>query len=104
MPKLKKSGTIHATITGYDFTKDDPVRPLKAIRLKCLECQGGSPGEVRTCHISDCTLWPYRFGTRPKPARATGVTDNRAVSHLNGVHRENLTAEAVFDSGGPLDG
>lgn len=45
------------------------VSPLKAIRLKCLECCAGSSNEVRDCHMGDCPLWPYRFGRyldRPK--------------------------------------
>lgn len=45
------------------------VSPMKAIRLKCLECCAGSSNEVRGCHMDDCPLWPYRFGRnldRPK--------------------------------------
>ena len=34
-----------------------------AIRKYCLECAGGSPGEATLCHIVDCPLWTYRFGT-----------------------------------------
>lgn len=56
----------HPTLTGYDFTKDAPLTPMKAIRQKCLECQGGSSNEVKSCHITDCTLWPFRLGRNPK--------------------------------------
>jgi hypothetical protein len=62
---LKKSGTIHPTLTGYDFTVDEPLRPLRAIRFKCLECTCGSVSSVRDCEITDCTLWPFRMGVRP---------------------------------------
>ena len=62
---LKKSGAIHPTLTGYDFTVDPPLRPLRAIRFKCLECTCGSVSNVRDCEISDCTLWPFRMGVRP---------------------------------------
>lgn len=34
----------------------------KAIRLKCLDCSGGSPKNVTLCPVKDCPLWPYRFG------------------------------------------
>jgi len=34
----------------------------KAIKLKCLDCSGGSPKEVTLCSIFDCPLWPYRTG------------------------------------------
>ena len=40
-------------------------RPLKAIRLKCLDCSNGSQHEVRFCPVMDCPLYPYRFGKRP---------------------------------------
>lgn len=42
------------------------VTPLKAIRLKCLECCCGQANEVRNCHIKDCALWSYRMGHRPE--------------------------------------
>ena len=41
-------------------------RPLKAIRLKCLDCSNGSFNEVRLCPCIECTLHPYRMGKRPK--------------------------------------
>jgi hypothetical protein len=45
----------------------EPIkRPiLKAIREKCIDCSGGSPGEVRRCPVRQCALWPYRMGTNP---------------------------------------
>ncbi len=60
MPKIKKDGHIHDTLTGYDFTLDTPLLPRKAIRQKCLECQCGVYAEVERCHITDCCLWPWR--------------------------------------------
>ena len=57
--KLKKVGTIHDTITGYDFTVDEKLPVMRAIRLKCLECSGNR-NEVVKCAIVDCTLWPHR--------------------------------------------
>ena len=44
---------------------EKPLRPLKAIRLKCLDCSGESAPEVRECLITYCPLWPYRLGRRP---------------------------------------
>lgn len=38
---------------------------LKAIREKCLDCCMGQHSEVRSCHIADCALWPYRMGKNP---------------------------------------
>jgi hypothetical protein len=44
------------------------LTPLKAIRAKCLDCSAGSAHEVRRCHITDCPLYPYRFGHNAKRA------------------------------------
>lgn len=37
----------------------------KAIRLKCLECSGGSSNEVKLCPAESCPLHPFRFGKDP---------------------------------------
>lgn len=39
--------------------------PIKAIRLKCLDCCAGSSKEIRLCPIKDCSLYPYRLGKNP---------------------------------------
>lgn len=39
--------------------------PIKAIRAKCLECSCNQLGEVRECPITDCPLFPFRFGKNP---------------------------------------
>jgi len=38
-----------------------PVSPLKAIRLNCLDCSGGSANEVKLCPVVDCQLFPFRL-------------------------------------------
>lgn len=42
------------------------MTPIKTIRAKCVDCCGGDLKEVRECSISECPLWPYRMGRRPK--------------------------------------
>jgi len=42
------------------------MTPLKAIRLKCLECSAGQAQEVRLCPVDDCNLYQYRMGHNPK--------------------------------------
>jgi hypothetical protein len=64
--KLKKHGVIHDTITGYDFTVDEPLPKPKAVRQRCLEC-AGSHGAVRECEVSDCDLWKFRPSSPEKP-------------------------------------
>ena len=62
MPPLKEKPPLHDTLTGKDYRSDPPPGRAKAIRLKCIECMGGSYKAVRECHIYDCALWPYRSG------------------------------------------
>lgn len=42
------------------------ITPMKAIRLKCLDCVNGQIQEINKCHIKKCPLWIYRTGHRPK--------------------------------------
>lgn len=41
------------------------ITPIKAIRMKCLDCSGGSVKEVKECPILDCSLYVYRLCKRP---------------------------------------
>ena len=41
------------------------TNPIKAIRAKCLECSCENVNEVRECPITDCALYPFRFGKNP---------------------------------------
>ena len=60
--KLKKTGTIHATLTGFDFRVDEPLSPKKAIRLRCLDCCAGSSLEGKKCPCYSCGNWPHGLG------------------------------------------
>lgn len=42
------------------------VTRAKAIRLKCLDCCCGHPGDVRNCPVTKCPLYPYRMGKEDK--------------------------------------
>jgi hypothetical protein len=41
------------------------ITPLQAIRKKCLDCSVFSPKEVRLCPSTDCSIYPFRFGSNP---------------------------------------
>ena len=48
-------------IIAYDkerFSKN--LTPLRAVRLKCLDCCGDSSKEVEACSAVSCPLWWYR--------------------------------------------
>lgn len=40
-----------------------------AIRQHCLACSGGQQIEVRRCGITNCPLFPYRFGGKSTVSR-----------------------------------
>lgn len=43
--------------------------PVKAIRAKCLDCSCFSSDEVQKCVMTDCPLYPFRFGVNPFNSR-----------------------------------
>jgi len=59
---------------------DKQPTPLKAIRLKCLECCCGKPSLVRECDQADCSLHFYRMGNNPNRA-GVGRIGNLKTSH-----------------------
>ena len=50
------------------------VRPLKAIRFKCMDCSNWQQSEVRDCSHQSCILWPLRFGKKPKDQKYENYT------------------------------
>jgi hypothetical protein len=51
--------------------------PVKAIRWKCLGCQGDSPSQVRLCVDTGCPLHFYRMGKNPN---RKGVGGRKPIS------------------------
>lgn len=51
------------------------ITPMKAIRLKCLECCAGQRLEVRECLLKTCPLFPFRMGHRPKAEQFTAEAE-----------------------------
>ena len=45
------------------------MTPIKAIRLKCLDCCCGSAHEVKLCPCTDCSLYRFRMGHNPNIKR-----------------------------------
>jgi hypothetical protein len=52
--------------------------PLKALRLRCIDCSGGSAPEVRLCTAVQCPAWPFRMGRNPWRAPASDERRARA--------------------------
>ncbi len=73
--------------------------PIKAIRRKCLDCCNGSTKEVHLCLVHDCSLFPYRLGTRPGAGKRE-MTPGRRES----LHRANEARLKRQDSQKPSQG
>lgn len=51
--------------TTLGSTCEKRVSPLRAIRLKCMDCCCQQIVEVRNCTVTSCNLWPFRMGHNP---------------------------------------
>ena len=47
------------------------MSPLKALRLRCIDCCAGSSLEVRLCTAVSCPSWPFRLSRNPWRAPAS---------------------------------
>ena len=58
------------------------MRPLAAIRAKCLDCTCYQIQEVRLCEAIKCPLWPFRAGRHPykKPPSNSGAPRERSAT------------------------
>ena len=56
---MKTGYHIIRTADGRERVK---LTPMRAIRLRCLDCCCWSQKAVRECPCKDCPLWPYRMG------------------------------------------
>ena len=55
------------------------ISPLKAIRLKCLDCCCGSSNEVKLCPARGCPLHPFREGINPNRKPREYTEDQKAA-------------------------
>lgn len=53
--------------------------PGRAIRAKCMECQGLQQAWVHDCLTINCPLWPFRFGNNPFYGRLANTDENEEV-------------------------
>lgn len=76
------------------------ISPLKAIRLKCLECSGGKAQEVKNCELSECPLFPYRFASNPytlkkgNPQALAKWRSKKSASNTIGIPQKTATSGA----------
>lgn len=60
--ELRSAGTVGTIDRNF---RKHPT-PLRAIRLMCIECQGGNRKAPRDCPSSSCPLWLFRMGKKLK--------------------------------------
>jgi hypothetical protein len=76
-----------------------PMGPLKALRLRCIDCSGGSAAEVRLCIAVTCPAWPFRMGVNPWRVPASEAKRERARALLTERGRLAKNLRQVRDRG-----
>ena len=88
------------------------MSPIKALRLRCLDCCGGSPNEVRLCSAVACASWPFRMGENPwvakraiSPEHLAKLRRGRETRDLGGsVRADNEMVAGKTPKGPPVPG
>ena len=54
-------------IANRNISKETQKNPVKAIRAKCIDCNGAEDynHRIKECELKDCPLYPFRMGTNP---------------------------------------
>ena len=73
------------------------ISPLKAIRLKCLDCCCGSSNEVKLCTVERCPLYPFREGHNPNIPKREYTEEQRAAV------RDRLAKSRLSDTRGKTE-
>ena len=70
--------------------------PVKAIRRKCIDCSGWNQREVELCPLTECTLYPFRFGKNPfRTKREVSDEQREAMKQRLAEARKRRTDEKV---------
>jgi len=79
------------------------MSPLKAIRVKCLDCSAGNRAEVRLCPVTDCPLFAFRMGCNPNRRRLTGRKPLNSTSREKPLVDRGLPAPELKNEPTPVD-
>jgi len=82
------------------------VSPLRALRLKCLDCCNGAAREVRLCTAVDCPSWPFRMGKNPwaGPVSQARREHGRRLGRRRAADLAHAFSEKDEKDGSPSDG
>lgn len=77
-----------------------PMSPLAAIRLRCIDCCGGSTAEVRRCVSVTCPLFPFRMHFNPWRAPKSAAQQENARTLGERRRRRAGNERSLLSSGG----
>lgn len=69
------------------------MRPLQAVRRKCLWCCDDQLKEANLCPVVDCELFPFRFGKNPNKKRTLKLRDMRKYCLVCSSHSPKAVRE-----------
>lgn len=67
------------------------LTPMRAIRQKCLDCCCFQPKEVTLCTVTNCPLYAFRTGHRPKGDNYTNTESYNEKTAPTTAKTENLS-------------
>ena len=76
----EKQKRIDSMMMQEGSNMQEAKTPLKAIRLKCLDCTCQQIEEVKGCTITGCALYPFRLGKNPYNKRVLTDEQRQAAS------------------------
>jgi hypothetical protein len=68
--------------------------PIKAIRAKCMECSNENYAEIKECPITDCPLYPFRFGKNPYRTKRV-LTEEQKQKQLENLAKARNKAKST---------
>ena len=65
------------------------MRPMRAMREKCMDCCCGQAAMIGDCPTTGCAMWPYRRGRDPnrKPRAARAMSPEHKRKFMEGRAR-----------------
>ncbi len=68
--------------TEEEFNREvsENTNPLRAIKLKCLDCSTYNINEIKECPVKNCSLYPFRLGKNPFRKRELSEEERKKLS------------------------
>lgn len=79
--------------------EEKKISPMKAIRLKCLDCCCGSANEVKLCTITKCPLYPFRDGHNPYIKKREYTEEQREAQRSRMAELQSLMKQRKTENG-----